>query len=524
MSELTSVKRKWRPRLSLIIIAVCAALVTLPLLAMAAVRLTSNQFVRETERALLTQAAVLAEVYAQDYARLMPSAARGKALSKEVRARRGDRYHPVEPTLRTRAATILGPRPDGQPDPRPITKPYDVLGPELTVLAQRSQKSTLAGYLFLDDFGRAVASSATPGYNYAHIDEVAQALDGKVTSVLRYRRDSEDRHVLASISRDTAYRVYVAHPVFVSDKVVGVVYLSRTPLDLRKFLYQERNTLFRLLAWLVIGASIVGFFLWRLISGPIGKLRLQSQEVAAGRLDAPVPLARYGLQDLAELGRSIIQMGRAMKDRSDALETFTAHVTHELKSPVTSIVGAAELLKDAGDKPERAAKLAENIHAEGLRMNALLGRLRELARARLQEPAPPATLESIARTVEAQVEGLAVEILPGAGGVVPLSLDQGQIVLGHMAKNALEHGAKVLSLSWHPVAQRLKVTDDGRGISDGNIDRVTDPFFTTRRDRGGTGMGLAIVSAILEQADGRLRPLPSDQGAAFEISFAVPER
>ena len=63
------------------------------------------------------------------------------------------------------------------------------------------------------------------------------------------------------------------------------------------------------------------------------------------------------------------------------------------------------------------------------------------------------------------------------------------------------------------------VSNDGEPISEANRDRIFDAFFTTRRDTGGTGMGLAIVRAIMASHGGSIRLKPTDQGAAFELQF-----
>jgi signal transduction histidine kinase len=63
------------------------------------------------------------------------------------------------------------------------------------------------------------------------------------------------------------------------------------------------------------------------------------------------------------------------------------------------------------------------------------------------------------------------------------------------------------------------VGNNGDAISASNRDRIFDAFFTTRRDSGGTGMGLAIVQAMLRAHGGSIRLLPADQGVAFEVGF-----
>jgi signal transduction histidine kinase len=65
----------------------------------------------------------------------------------------------------------------------------------------------------------------------------------------------------------------------------------------------------------------------------------------------------------------------------------------------------------------------------------------------------------------------------------------------------------------------MTMSNDGDPISEANRERIFDAFFTTRRDAGGTGMGLAIVQAIMASHGGSIRLLPSDQGVAFELEF-----
>ena len=67
----------------------------------------------------------------------------------------------------------------------------------------------------------------------------------------------------------------------------------------------------------------------------------------------------------------------------------------------------------------------------------------------------------------------------------------------------------------------MKVADNGEGVSPNNRARSSTVFFTTRRDSGGTGMGLAIVRAMLDAHGGAIRLLDSEQGTAFELTLPV---
>jgi len=511
MPHISRIRKRWRPTIALVVAGVCATLVSVPLLALLAVQLTSNQFVRETEQSLIQQGAIYAELYSSAFLAL-PGEPLGTQLDDTRKAWWSADFHAVTARLNVRVEPVRVSRPDGIPVEKPLDPRHATIAGGLVDVARAAVKTNLSGVAFLDHEGRLLNDPDAP--TLADLPEVQAALQGDIGRALRLRGDDFEAHPLSSLSRDTVFRVFVTYPVIGQDRVVGVIYISRTPLNLWKFVYQQRTDILTMLGAMVVAAGIIGWVLTRLISRPTKGLRDAAMAVAEGRTDQTPALRHYGLRELASLGESIEEMAATLTMRSKEIATYTDHVTHELKSPVTTIVGAAELLQGDAVAQEDREKLLNNIAQEGQRMNALLGRLREM---------------TLVRTTSAGERGELSEMLPHISGLdirldgdtpvrLPLAAEHGRIILLHMAQNARAHNASTLGIRWD--GQTLTLSDDGDGIEPADIARLTEPFFTTRRETGGTGMGLAICQTILEGYGATLEARPGDEGAVFEITFS----
>lgn len=267
-----------------------------------------------------------------------------------------------------------------------------------------------------------------------------------------------------------------------------------------------------LFAWMAVAATaIVGFLLWRLVLRPVYALTAHANAVRDGRTDAPRPES-FGTPEFTTLAQAVIDMGATLQDREAGLRAYTDHVTHELKSPLTSLMGAAELLEEDPPEPDRT-QLLDTIRTSSRTMRDQLDALRRLAAAREPLGPGPVTLSDAVAGVEA---GIPLNLTHDAQ--LPIDAQALSAILTHLAQNAAAHGATRLDIAAQ--ANGFTVTDDGPGIAPGNRDRVFDPFFTTRRDTGGTGMGLAIVRTMLQAAGGDITLLASDTGAAFDVGFS----
>ncbi|TAU44256.1 HAMP domain-containing histidine kinase (plasmid) [Rhizobium leguminosarum] len=271
----------------------------------------------------------------------------------------------------------------------------------------------------------------------------------------------------------------------------------------------------------------VAYVLTRTITGPIDALIARTDEIARGGKAAIRPLESYGTREIAVLSQSFLDLAGKLVDRTEYISSFAAHVSHELKSPLTAIRGAAELLRD--DDVERPMTKAERLHfldnivADAVRLDALLQRLRELAQA---ESSLAEGRSSIADIISSLRERFPALDISGAGDTeisIALPQEAAGIVFANLAENALQHGATLLELRVSADARTaiILVRDDGSGISEANRQRIFQPFFATRREQGGTGMGLGIVRAMLSSHSGTIRLLQTT-GAGTEFEITIP--
>jgi signal transduction histidine kinase len=220
-------------------------------------------------------------------------------------------------------------------------------------------------------------------------------------------------------------------------------------------------------------------------------------------------------------------MAEQLSRRSDYIATFSAHLTHELKSPLTSIKGATELLlESAQGEKETLTRMEQknflrNILGDADRLETMTQRLRELARAESMPSSEQAELGFVVGGLKSRFPTRTISASGCLDRSIGMSAEKALIVLSHLADNAMRHNARCVRLeaSGETTKIRLTVSNDGDPISGPNRDRIFDAFFTTRRDTGGTGMGLAIVKAVMTSHGGSIRLLPAENGASFELEF-----
>jgi len=389
----------------------------------------------------------------------------------------------------------------------------------------------------MDYRGVVVASTrADLGKALTGQEEVRKALQGRHVSLLRQRYPEETARPMGSISRSSRVRVSVAMPVIEGDRVLGAVLLSRTPMALSTALHRNRF-------YLVGGGAVILFVVCAvtvlttlLITRPVKALIRQAEQVALSDKEAvAVPLSRPGTYEVDHLSKALAQMSGALEKRANYIRTFASNVSHEFKTPLTSIRGVVELLKEhlADMSEANRARFLNILEQDADRLARLVQRLLDLARADVLKPGseqthPADSFKQVAERFQSESLSVTFDLAPG---IQPIAMapEVFESVLSNLVDNAGQHAGDEahVHLSARPAGRdradrvEIDVQDDGRGVSETDADRIFTPFFTTERESGGTGLGLSIVQAIVSAHRGTITLEKSASGALFRLVLPV---
>ncbi|MCB9677434.1 MAG: histidine kinase [Alphaproteobacteria bacterium] len=371
---------------------------------------------------------------------------------------------------------------------------------ELSEHLRQAKAETLSGYRVVDAQGRVVATSGTGeslGDSLASDVEVRQALAGRAAVKIR-PREAVRNVPLGGQSRRADVRVFVAYPIEVHGEVLGAVVVSRTPREELQALYQMAPS--GLLVGAVFALLVTAMFAWfsaDILSRSLRSLAIGSRRIAEGHFDGLEQLAApkgSHLREVGEASRNVEAMAVRLRDRLAYIGEFASNVSHEFKTPLSTLKGTLELLGDDPDMdPAQRQRFLTNASESVDRLERMVTGLLSLARAEEGGSAEPIELDGLVRAVAARFDAP----VEGRAGRVSGDPAQLETVLVNLLQNARVHGgAARVEAFVAEGATGFAVIDDGPGISASNLDKVFDRFFTTNRGGGSSGLGLALVRAI----------------------------
>jgi two-component system, OmpR family, sensor histidine kinase BaeS len=290
------------------------------------------------------------------------------------------------------------------------------------------------------------------------------------------------------------------------------------PADHARAMYDQSVTVVVIAAVGVAAAAsiVLAVLLARMLARPLAEIGTAARRVAEGDYAARVP--REGPEELASLADSFNQMAASLERQEAMRRDFIANAAHELRTPLTNLQGYLEALRDGVITPDRATY--ESLWDEAERLVRLSRSLDSLAEG--DAAGPPALVElDLAMAIRTALD-LAQPGLERAGLTVLVDVpehlparanaDQLAQVLANLLSNAARYtppgGTVTVRAERRPADHLVSIENSGEGIPAEDLDRVFERFYRVEksrdRERGGAGIGLAIVKQLVESAGGKV--------------------
>lgn len=381
--------------------------------------------------------------------------------------------------------------------------------------------------------GLRVDESQTAPGRFARMRQPVWLLDTDDTVVFgppSYRGPERDLSTMPSI------------PLEVEGEVVGTLIFEENPAiaGLREPLEQayvsaiNRSILLSALLATAL-ALLLGALLAYTITRPLREMTEATRAVAGGKLGLQVPVRSH--DELGDLATSFNVMSHDLARSSQIRQQMTADIAHDLRTPLSVILGYTEALNDG--KLRGSPDMFRAMHQQSLHLSRLIEDLRTLSLAdagqlSLQmENMPPCVLLSqtaLAYSAHAEGQSITLEVkCPPECPSVLIDADRMMQVLSNLVTNAIRHtqagGTITLSADCGGDQVQLSVSDTGSGISPDDLPYIFDRFYRADKARqadGATGLGLAIARSLVIAQGGAITANSNEpQGTEFVISLPI---
>jgi two-component system sensor histidine kinase CreC len=341
-------------------------------------------------------------------------------------------------------------------------------------------------------------SRETIGQDFSLWRDVKLTLEGEYGA--RIRRDPNDPDATAAL--------FVAAPVRVDGQIAGVLTVIKPTTNISAFVGAATPSAFKIGAVSLAVAILLSLGVSMWVTQQVRRLTRYADDVREGRR---VPFPKLAPTELKTMGVAFDKMREALAGQA-YVEQYVEALTHEIKSPISAIRGAAEILEDSSISPEQRARFLSNIQSETRRIQELVDRilrLTELEARRALGSRIPVPLLPVLRTILEELEPvllkrhLTVDVQVAENVAVwgdPLLL---HLAVSNLVQNAIDfsppNGRIAVSSSRLGDKIELCIDDEGPGIPEFARPRVFEKFFSLERPATGkksTGLGLNFVNEV----------------------------
>ncbi len=360
-----------------------------------------------------------------------------------------------------------------------------------------------------------------PGTNYSLWNDVFLTLQGKY-GARSTRLDPEDNATGVQ---------YVGAPIKKNGEIIGVVTVAKPKRSVAVFVEVAKRRFIMTVFWIALMVVIVGVLLSGWITRPIEKLIAYARSVQKGD---KAQLPQLEKNELGAMGKALEDM-RLQLDGKQYVENYIQTLTHEIKSPLSAIRGASELLTEEMPAKNRKTFL-DNIQVESRRLQDIVNRLLELSALERKSSLVDKReielnflIEEVIASFEPQLKKKEIEIHRERDGEEFIHGDRFLIrhALANLLQNAIEFspekGRIELSLEKPSLESvTLSVRDHGTGIPEFALERIFDRFYSLERPETGkksSGLGLSFVKEVVQLHNGTIEIQNMKSGILARMTF-----
>lgn len=370
-------------------------------------------------------------------------------------------------------------------------KIYEVMKTRLNTRVYVTDREGIV--LFDSDDGR------DEGKKYYGWNDVFRTLHGEYGARTTLRvRDDPNSDVL-----------YVASPILLDGEIVGVLTVCRPTEDVTLFLLTAKRKIAIAGAVTALAVVVLGMLVSLWITSPIERLTEYAVAVRDGKRASPPHL---GGGEIGTLGVAFEEMRSALEGKQ-YIEDYVQTLTHQMKSPLSAIRGAAELLEEEMP-PEQRRRFLENLRNESGRIHNLVERMLQLSALENRNELRDLETVDLDDLVSQEVEGMRTctsgrEIQSSSQGDRTTKITGERFLIAQAISNLIQNsldfsdegGVVTISLQEREGEAIVSVSDDGPGIPEYALDKVFDRFYSLPRPGTGeksSGLGLAFVREVAD--------------------------
>lgn len=370
--------------------------------------------------------------------------------------------------------------------------------------------------------------------NNMYLDNTKKLSDDAVQAVLSGEGFHSEKTTLDGVLSHPCY--VEALPIRANGKTDGVLFVTTVSSNVYDFVSSTVKTIIMSCMWVMCGAIIASYFISERIVRPIRRVSHAAKEFADGKLDVRVPVS--GEDEVAELAIAFNNMASSLERNEETRRMFLANVSHDMRTPMTTIGGFIDAILDGTIPPEQSEHYLTIVSSEVKRLSRLVSTLLDISK--IQAGERKFTMEEfdvceLSRQiiisleqrlndkkldVEFECEDDNISVIADRDAIYQVLYN----ICDNGVKFARQGGKYRLSIKTSDKKVLVSVYNEGEGIPKDDIPYVFDRFYKSDKSRGldktGVGLGMYISRTIME-AHGENITVHSKHGEFCEFTITL---